>query len=157
MRRPLCQRPQAGVKQAMLHTAFTHRTSAWLLATLMIFFGETAMASSLKLADPSELAGLWQATLSAKEDSPESQALQDKPSNVCAIDFQQTQTLGEGASCLSAWLGGKTAIGWFPEPDGIAITGNEGSKILFLSRQRDGVYKATLKSGLVITLVRQEH
>jgi hypothetical protein len=139
----------------MAHKAFTHRTTAWLLATLMIFFGETAMSSSLKLADPSELAGQWQATLSAKDDSPETQALQDKPSNVCVINFQKNQTLGEGASCLSAWLDGKTAIGWFPEPDGIAITGNEGSKILFLSRQRDGAYKTTLRSGLVITLVRQ--
>jgi len=139
----------------MAHKAFTNLTTAWLLATLMIFFGETAMSSSLKLADPSELAGKWQATLSAKDDSPESRTLQDKPSNVCVIDFQQTQTLGEGASCLSAWLDGKTATGWFPEPDGIAITGNEGSKILFLSRQCDGAYKATLKSALVITLVRQ--
>lgn len=139
----------------MAHKAFTNLTTAWLLATLMIFFGETAMSSSLKLADPSELAGKWQATLSAKDDSAESRALQDKPSNVCVIDFQQIQTLGEGASCLSAWLDGKTATGWFPEPDGIAITGNEGSKILFLSRQRDGAYKATLKSALVITLVRQ--
>ncbi|SDP01957.1 Protease inhibitor Inh [Pseudomonas arsenicoxydans] len=113
------------------------------------------MASSLKLTDPSELAGKWQATLSARDDSSESLALQDKPSNVCVIDFQLKQTLGEGADCLSAWLAGEKAIGWFTEPDGIAITGNEGSKILFLSRQRDGSYAATLKSAQVITLVRQ--
>lgn len=139
----------------MIDNGFTYRTTAWLLATFMMFFGDLAMASSLKLADPSELAGKWQATLIAKEDSPESQALQDKPSNVCVIDFQPKQTLGEGADCLSAWLGGESAIGWFPEPDGLAITGKEGSKILFLSRQRDGSYKATLKPNLVITLVRQ--
>ncbi|WP_309675001.1 AprI/Inh family metalloprotease inhibitor [Pseudomonas sp.] len=139
----------------MIHNGFTYRTTAWLLATFMMFFGDLAMASSLKLADPSELAGKWQATLIAKDDSPESQALQDKPSNVCVIDFQPKQTLGEGADCLNAWLGGESAIGWFPEPDGLAITGKEGSKILFLSRQRDGSYKATLKSDLVITLVRQ--
>jgi hypothetical protein len=139
----------------MFHNGFTYRTTAWLLATFMMIFGDVAMASSLKLADPSELAGKWQATLIAKDDSPESQALQDKPSNVCVIDFQPKQTLGEGADCLSAWLDGESAIGWFPEPDGLAITGKEGSKILFLSRQRDGSYKAILKSGLVITLVRQ--
>ncbi|MFJ7281569.1 AprI/Inh family metalloprotease inhibitor [Pseudomonas sp. NPDC099000] len=137
----------------MAHKAFTHRTTAWLLATLMIFFGETAMASSLKLADPSELAGKWQATLSAKDDSPESQTSQDKPSNVCVIDFQPTQTLGEGAGCLGAWLQ-KPAIGWFPEPDGIAITGDEGSRIVFFSRQHEGLYQSTLKSGLIITLKR---
>jgi hypothetical protein len=139
----------------MIHNGFTDRTTAWLLATFMMIFGDVAMASSLKLADPSELAGKWQATLIAKDDSPESQVLQDKPSNVCVIDFQPQQTLGEGADCLSAWLDGESAIGWFPEPDGLAITGKEGSKVLFLSRQRDGSYKATLKSGLVITLVRQ--
>ena len=131
--------------------------AAWLLVMFMIFFGEAAMASSLKLADPSELAGKWQATLGTRNDSPETQALQDKPSNVCVIELQLKQTLGEGADCLSAWLAGEKAIGWFPEPDGIAITGKEGSKILFLSRQRDGSYRANLKSTLVITLVRQAH
>ena len=141
----------------MIHNGFTYRTTAWLLATFMMFFGDLAMASSLKLADPSALAGKWQATLTVKDDSPESQALQDKPSNVCVIDFQPKQTLGEGADCLSAWLDGESAIGWFPEPDGLAITGKEGSKILFLNRQRDGSYKATLKSDWVITLVRLVH
>ncbi|MEO4015693.1 AprI/Inh family metalloprotease inhibitor [Pseudomonas rossensis] len=137
----------------MIHNGFTCRTTAWLLATFMMFFGDLAMASSLKLADPSELAGKWQATLIAKDDSPESQALQDKPSNVCIIDFQQKQTLGDGAGCLSAWLD-EPAVGWFPEPDGISITGKEGSRIVFFSRQHEGLYKSTLESGLIITLQR---
>ncbi|SDT61347.1 Protease inhibitor Inh [Pseudomonas prosekii] len=114
------------------------------------------MASSLRLADPSELAGKWQATLNAAQDTAESQALQDKPSNVCVIDFQQEQTLGDGADCLSAWLQ-ETAIGWFTEPDGISITGKEGSRIVFFSREREGRYTSTLKSGLIITLVRAAH
>jgi hypothetical protein len=83
--------------------------------------------------------------------------MQDKPSNVCVIELQLKQTLGEGADCLSAWLAGEKAIGWFNEPDGIAITGNEGSKILFFSRQRDGSYKTAGNSTPVITLVRQAH
>lgn len=140
----------------MTRNAFTCKATAWLLATLMIFFGEVAMASSLRLADPSELAGKWQATLNAAQDTAESQALQDKPSNVCIIDFQQKQTLGDGADCLSAWLQ-ETAIGWFTEPDGIAITGKEGSRIVFFSREREGRYTSTLKSGLIITLVRAAH
>lgn len=140
----------------MTRNAFTCKATAWLLATLMIFFGEVAMASSLRLADPSELAGKWQATLNAAQDTAESQALQDKPSNVCIIDFQQKQTLGDGADCLSAWLQ-ETAIGWFTEPDGIAITGKEGSRIVFFSREREGLYTSTLKSGLIITLVRAAH
>lgn len=137
----------------MTHNAFTYRTTAWLLATLMMFLGDVAMASSLKLADPSQLVGRWQATLNSPQDSAESQALQDKPSNVCIIDFQQKQTLGKGADCLSAWLD-EPAIGWFTEPDGISITGKEGSRIVFFSREHEGLYKSTLKSGLIVTLER---
>ncbi|WP_178129191.1 AprI/Inh family metalloprotease inhibitor [Pseudomonas sp. ANT_J12] len=137
----------------MTHNVFTYRASAWLLATLMMFFGEVAMASSLKLADPSELAGRWQATLNAPQDTAESRALQDKPSNVCVIELQPKQTLGEGAECLGAWLE-EQPIGWFPDPDGISITGKEGSRIVFFSRQREGFYQSTLKSGLSITLER---
>ncbi|MHC8326886.1 AprI/Inh family metalloprotease inhibitor [Pseudomonas sp. LB1P83] len=137
----------------MTHNAFTYRTTAWLLATLMMILGDVAMASSLKLADPSELVGKWQATLIAKTDLPESQALQDKPSNVCIIALEANQTLGEGADCLGAWLP-EMAIGWFTEPDGIAVTGKEGSRIVFFSRQHEGLYQSTLKSGLIITLER---
>ncbi|UVL37802.1 protease inhibitor Inh/omp19 family protein [Pseudomonas sp. B21-040] len=127
--------------------------TAWLLATLIMFPGDTTMASSLKLADPSELDGQWQATLIATQGSSESLAMQDKPSNVCLVDLQSTQTLGEGAECLGAWLT-EPATGWFPEPDGIAITGKEGSRIFFFSRQHDGFYQGNLKSGLIITLKR---
>ncbi|MDI2590106.1 protease inhibitor Inh/omp19 family protein [Pseudomonas sp. N3-W] len=140
----------------MTQNAFTYRATAWLFATLIMFLGDVAMASSLKLADPSELAGKWQATLNTPQDTAESQALQDKPSNVCVIDFERKQTLGQGAECLSAWLD-ESAIGWFPEPDGIAVTGKEGSRIVFFSRQREGLYTSTLKSGLIITLVRAAH
>lgn len=111
------------------------------------------MASSLRLEDPSAFAGSWQATLSARSDAPDAQALQDKPSNTCRIELEPNQTLGKGADCLSAWLQ-DSAIGWFPDPDGLSITGKEGSRIQFFSRQRDGLYLSTLKSGLVITLVR---
>lgn len=137
----------------MIRNAFTYKKTAWLLATLMLVLGDTTMASSLKLADPSQLAGKWQATLVASQDTLESQALQDKPSNVCVVELQANQTLGAGAECLGSWLE-EPAIGWFTEPDGIAITGKEGSRILFFSRQHEGLYKSTLKSGGLITLQR---
>ncbi|MCP1495996.1 hypothetical protein J2Y86_000703 [Pseudomonas migulae] len=123
----------------MIPDAFTYKATAWLFATLMMFFGDVAMASSLKLADPSELAGKWRVTQ------------QDNPSNVCPLEFKANQTLGDGTECLAGWLG-EQPIGWFPEPDGIALTGKEGSKIVFFSRQRDGLYRGTSKTGLVITL-----
>ena len=140
----------------MILYSFTDRTIALLLATFIMFFGDSAMANSLKLADPSELAGKWQATLIAKEGLVHSPALQDKPATLCTLELKADQTLGQGAGCLSAWLG-EQASGWFTEPDGIAITGTEGSKILFFSRQRVGLYRGTLKSGLVITLSPEVH
>ena len=137
----------------MIQFAFTRNASAYLLPVLMMISGETTMASSLRLEDPSVFAGQWHATLSARSDSAEAQAMQDKPSNSCQIDLEANQTLGKGADCLSAWLQ-DAAIGWFPDPDGLSITGKEGSRIQFFSRQHDGLYLSTLKSGLVITLKR---
>lgn len=134
----------------MTHSVFSRKAGAWLLAALMMFFGEETMASSLKLADPSELAGNWRATLKAAQDTNKSPLV---ASNECLIDLQSDQTLGAGADCFTAWLG-EQAIGWFPEPDGIAITGREGSKILFFSRQLEGLYQGTLQSGQTITLKR---
>ncbi len=111
------------------------------------------MASSLRLEEPSVFAGQWQATLSARDDDSQAQKLQDKPSNTCLVELQANKTLGKGADCLGAWLE-EVPIGWFPDPDGLSITGKEGSRIQFFSRQRDGFYLSTLKSGLVITLQR---
>ncbi|MHA3738812.1 AprI/Inh family metalloprotease inhibitor [Pseudomonas sp. Eth.TT006] len=137
----------------MISKAFTYKARAWFSAALIMISGETSMASSLRLEDPSVFAGQWQATLSANNDAPEAQKLQDKPSNTCALELLANQTVGKGAECLGAWLE-SSPVGWFPEPDGIAVTGKEGSRIVFLSRQRDGFYSTTLKSGLMITLER---
>lgn len=137
----------------MISKAFTYKAVAWLSAAFIMISGETSMASSLRLEDPSVFTGQWQATLTAREDAPQAQTLQDKPSNTCVIELEANQTLGKGADCLGAWLE-QTPIGWFPEPDGLSVTGKEGSRIQFFSRQRDGLYLTTLKSGLVITLER---
>ncbi|MCB2255115.1 protease inhibitor Inh/omp19 family protein [Pseudomonas chlororaphis] len=125
----------------MIRTAFIAKAGAYLIATLMMFSGETSMASSLRLADPAELAGHWQLSQPAE------------PASQCVLDLERNGTLGAGAECLSGWLG-DPAIGWFPEPDGIAVTGKEGSKIIFLSRQKDGLYEGTLKSGAKVILQR---
>jgi hypothetical protein len=125
----------------MIRTALIAKAGAYLIATLMMFYGETSMASSLRLADPAELAGHWQLSQPAQ------------PANRCALDLELNGTLGAGAECFSAWLG-DSAIGWFPEPDGIAVTGKEGSKIIFLSRQKEGLYQGKLKSGITVILQR---
>ncbi|WP_248765114.1 AprI/Inh family metalloprotease inhibitor [Pseudomonas protegens] len=117
------------------------RAARWLLATLMIFYGAITMASSLRLADPSELVGHWQLQRAAA------------PAEGCTLDLLNNAALGDGADCLSKWLG-EAAVGWFPEPDGIAITGREGSKIIFFSRQKEGLYEARLKADGLIVLQR---
>ena len=137
----------------MICKVFTYKAMAWLSAAFIMISGETTMASSLRLEDPSVFVGQWQATLAAPKDTAEAQALQDKPSNTCLIDLEANQTLGKGAECLGAWLE-QAPIGWFPDPDGLSITGKEGSRIQFFSRQSDELYLSTLKSGLVITLTR---
>lgn len=117
------------------------KAATWLLATLTIFYGALTMASSLRLADPSELVGHWQLQQAAE------------PAKGCTLDLLQNAALGDGAECLSQWIG-EAAVGWFPEPDGIAITGREGSKVIFFSRQKDGLYEARLKSDGLIVLQR---
>ena len=62
------------------------------------------MASSLRLEEPSVLAGQWQATLSTRGEDPQAQKLQDKPSNTCLVELQADKVLGKGADCLGAWL-----------------------------------------------------
>ncbi|MBC3205335.1 AprI/Inh family metalloprotease inhibitor [Pseudomonas sp. SWRI111] len=137
----------------MVNKAFTYRAAAWLCAAFLVISGETGMASSLRLEQPSVFAGKWLATLSTTGDDPKAQKLQDKPSNTCDVELLANQTLGQGTNCLGAWLE-QAPIGWFADPDGLSMTGNEGSRIQFFSRQRDGYYLATLKSGLVVTLER---
>lgn len=128
----------------MTRKALSCKPRAWLFATLMMFFGDVTMASSLRLADPSELAGKWQLQQPAH------------PAQECTLELLPNGTLGTGADCLTQWLG-VAAIGWFPEPDGIAVTGAEGSKIIFLSRQKEGLYQSTSSAGLLIVLQRAGH
>ncbi|NUU38048.1 AprI/Inh family metalloprotease inhibitor [Pseudomonas sp. C2B4] len=137
----------------MTCSVFSHKASAWLLAALVMFIGDATMAGSLKLADPSALAGKWQVTLNATQDTGEKTS---DPASTCLIDLRPDQTLGDDAHCLAAWLG-EPVTGWFPEPDGISITGKEGSRILFFGRQREGLYQGTLHSGRTVTLKHPAH
>lgn len=99
------------------------------------------MASSLRLADPSELAGEWQVYL------------ESAPQNTCVLKLEQNQILAGDIECLSGWLS-ETPIGWFPEPDGISLTGKEGSRIIHLDQQQDGRYQSTKQSDPQIVLQR---
>jgi len=150
MHRPLSSlrtKLRCGVKRPMTQSVFTCKNSVWLSAALMMFFGDVTMANSLKLADPSELAGKWQ----VREGS--SALLQDRQPNGCLIELKLDQTLGGQLDCMVRWLG-QAPSGWFPEPDGIALTNHEGSKTAFFSRQKSEFYKLTLPVGFNVSLQR---
>ncbi|WP_176776520.1 AprI/Inh family metalloprotease inhibitor [Pseudomonas sp. NFACC32-1] len=125
---------------------------AWLLATSLSLFGEVAMARSLLLAEPSQLAGVWRAVLSGPQENAPAQALQDKPSNTCTIELNADQSLGGQTDCLGHWLGDEP-VHWFPEPDGLSLIGKQNARTHLGLRQTDH-YQVTLKSGLKILLER---
>ena len=80
----------------MISKAFTYKAVAWLSAALIMISGETSMASSLRLEEPSVFAGQWQATLStAKMTIAEAQTQQDKPSNTCLIELASQPDPGQ--------------------------------------------------------------
>ncbi|WP_454250831.1 AprI/Inh family metalloprotease inhibitor [Pseudomonas sp. R151218B TE3479] len=123
-----------------------------LLATLMMFCGEVAMARSLLLAEPSQLAGQWLAVLSNPQDTVQSQAIQDKPSNTCLVELRADQTLGGQTECLGHWLG-EEPVHWFTEPDGLSLIGRQNSRV-HLELRQEHHYQVTLKSGLILRLER---
>lgn len=110
------------------------------------------MARSLLLAEPSQLAGVWRAVLSGPQETPQTQALQDKPSNTCVIELMADQSLGGQTECLGHWLGDEP-VQWFPEPDGLSLIGKQNTRTHLGLRQADH-YQKTLKSGLKLLLER---
>ncbi|MBT2298408.1 AprI/Inh family metalloprotease inhibitor [Pseudomonas fluorescens] len=128
------------------------QASAWLLATLMMFTGEVAMARSLLLAEPSQLAGQWQAVLSGSQAPAQPPSSQDSPSSSCLVELRADQTLGGQTACLGQWLGDEP-VTWFTEPDGLSLIGKQNSRV-HLQLHQEHHYQVTLKSGRVVTLER---
>jgi len=137
--------PEYGVQSVMKFAVVTDNVNAWLLATLIMFLGDTAMARSLKLADPSELAGQWQVIVETGQSVG--------TAVTCWVDLNQDQTLSGQLDCLAPLLG-QAPVGWFPEPDGIALTDDNGSRSAFFSQQRNGFYTLTFPAGLKVSLQR---
>ncbi|MGN8275614.1 AprI/Inh family metalloprotease inhibitor [Pseudomonas sp. SMN5] len=133
-----------------------HSTRAFsvLLATLMMLSGEAVMARSLLLMEPSQLAGQWQAVLSGPNEDAQTQAMQDKPSNVCLVELKADQTLAGQTDCLGHWLG-EEPVQWFTEPDGLSLLGRRNLRV-HLGLRREHHYQVLLKSGLTLRLERKK-
>ncbi|MCQ6256619.1 AprI/Inh family metalloprotease inhibitor [Pseudomonas sp. Q11] len=128
------------------------QATAWLLATLMMFTGEVTMARSLLLAEPSQLAGQWQAVLSGPQASAQTPPPEDPPSSICLVELRADQTLGGQTDCLGKWLGDEP-VRWFTEPDGLSLIGKQNTRV-HLQLHQEQHYQVTLKSGRRVTLER---
>ncbi|MBD1228831.1 protease inhibitor Inh/omp19 family protein [Xenorhabdus griffiniae] len=85
------------------------------------------MASSLRLPTAGELKGLWQLSDGNK---------------LCSIELTDTR-LPEGSlwalkgnACVTELIGQPVA-GWYPSPDGITLTDNDGNSLAFFSPESE--------------------
>ncbi|MBT2372885.1 protease inhibitor Inh/omp19 family protein [Pseudomonas fluorescens] len=106
---------------------------------LLMSAGATAMASSLILPSPAQLAGHWEL---------------HQQDQVCPLDLiENASALGGDVECASRWLGENPAS-WSPTPDGIWLMNAEGTGITHLNRNKDGEYEGRTKSGSIVVLRR---
>jgi hypothetical protein len=119
-----------------------HKIAACLLTTLLTLSGADAMASSLRLASPAELAGAWNVYPAGQEHQP------------CALTLVEAgETMTGDLACVGRLLGGQPAT-WFPTPDGIALVDANGDTLLHMGRQHEGFYMAALPNGPTLYLQR---
>src|SRR3546814_5725566 len=106
---------------------------------------DLAMARSLLLAEPSQLAGQWQAALSGPQATAQTPPPEDPPSSICLVELRADQTLGGQTDCLGQWLGDEP-VRWFTEPDGLSLIGKQNTRV-HLRLHQEQHYQVTLKSG----------
>jgi len=100
------------------------------------------MAMSLKLQSSAELSGNWRLFV------------QSRASEFCELHLAtQTPELSGDFACASAWLS-STPAGWFPTPDGLAFTRQDGSGLVHFSRLGDQRYQTRLPNGDLLNLER---
>lgn len=115
------------------------KTAAWLIQVLLVSGGNNVMASSLRLPNPSELAGHWQLR-------------QDQ--TVCELQLlEKDGQLAGDTRCAGQWLG-ETPVKWSPTPDGMWLWNSEGTGIAHLNRQQEDEFQLTTPSGISLVLKR---
>lgn len=116
-----------------------HTAARRVFLGLLMSAGATAMASSLILPSPAQLAGHWEL---------------HQQDQVCPLDLiENASALGGDVECASRWLG-DTPSSWSPTPDGIWLMNAEGTGISHLNRVKEGEYEVRTKSGETIVLRR---
>ncbi|KPX42379.1 protease inhibitor Inh/omp19 family protein [Pseudomonas syringae pv. tagetis] len=118
---------------------FQYSLAAFALLTSI---SGVSMAMSLKLPSPAELSGKWQLFVQAQADQAcELQLNTDMPQ------------LGGDSACAAKWLH-EAPVGWFPTPDGLALTGKEGNRLIHFNHMGEQHYQARLPDGKVLMLER---
>ena len=101
-------------------------------------------ASSLRMAEPAEVAGRWNVSVRGRQCSVRLGTGRVEGANGYAID--------EGAACLRDMLG-KAVAGWRPAPDGIELAGPDRLTVVLFADQGDGSGRAEIE-GQSATLTR---
>ena len=125
-----------------MNTAYRFIQAMGCVAALLLTTTESAMASSLMLLSPAQVAGSWTFYVQGAEQ------------DACTVTLKKDRTFSAQVSCLQAWLG-RTPTTWSPTPDGIWLFNADGSGITHLNRQKEGDYQARTKAGEVVTLQRK--
>ena len=111
------------------------------VAALLTFTIENAMANSLLLLSPAQLAGGW--TFYPQEDTTRS----------CRVELVADKTFSPEVKCLEAWLG-EAPVSWSPTPDGMFLMGKDGTDLVHMNRIEPGLYEARLGGDKVLVMER---
>ena len=115
------------------------------VATLLTFNAESAMANSLLLLSPAQLAGGW--TFYS----------QDNPAQTCTVQLlAENKSFGPEVKCLASWLG-QVPVSWTPTPDGVFFIDKKGTDIVHMNRIEPGHYEVQLGAQRIMEMVRANH
>ena len=124
----------------------TRRASRFFKATgyvaaLLTFTIESAMANSLLLLSPAQLAGSW------------TFYPQDDVTQACQVQLVADKTFSPEIKCLEVWLG-QAPVSWSATPDGIFLMGKDGTDLVHMDRIEPGLYEAQLSGSKVLMMKR---
>ena len=124
-----------------MNTAYRFIQAMGCVAALLLTTTESAMASSLMLLSPAQVAGRWTFYVKGGEQ------------DACTVTLKKDRTFSAQVSCLQAWLG-RTPTTWSPTPDGLLLIGKDGSQSLFLELREAGRYEGSVEGSKTLVMQR---
>lgn len=121
--------------------AFRFFKATGYVAALLTFTIESAMANSLLLLSPAQLAGSW--TFYPQDDATQA----------CQVQLVADKTFSPEIKCLEVWLG-QAPVSWSATPDGIFLMCKDGTDLVHMDRIEPGLYEAQLAGSKVLMMKR---